>query len=154
MGVGITGWARETAAGPGDQQELTTEPRDPQGAAVLFTLCPPLLGPVQGPTEGTRRTSSRCCRHEAAGDPHWRWGALSWGGSRHTARDTRKAQVLGRTQDCAFCPPRGPWGWRGPSPAPPAPAAPRPSTGVARGQRRVCSPLRGRRLLTEKQRPM
>ena len=38
---------------------------------------------------------------------------------------------------------------RDPSPAPPAPAAPRAGTGVARGQRRVCSPLRGRRLLTE-----
>lgn len=64
----------------------------PSGSHCPAPNVPTSAGPVQGPTEGTRRTSSRCCRHEAAGDPHWRWGALSWGGSRHMARDTRNAR--------------------------------------------------------------
>ena len=89
----------------------------PPGAAVLFPLCSPLPGPVQGPAEGTRGTISCHCRHEAVGDTHRRCGALSWGGSRHTARDTRKAWILGQSQDCGFCPPWVPWGWRaGPQP--------------------------------------
>ena len=98
-----------TGADPGAQ--------GPQGAAILFPLCSPLPGPMQGPAEGTRGTISCHCRHETVGDTHRRCGALSWGGSRHTARDTRKAWILGQSQDCGFCPPGVPWGWRaGPQP--------------------------------------
>lgn len=131
MGVGTCG------VGP---DKLRQAPWDPQGR--LFCprwahLCRALLLPPWG-WRGNQ----------------WRWGALNRDGAQHT----HKARMLGEIQDCGFCPPWEPWGWRaGPGasdretpgqPTQPLPLA-EPAQGFG-GQRRVCSTLRGWRLLAEK----
>lgn len=135
------------------QQALGTSradhgPRDPQGSAVLFPLCP-LPGPAQGPRKGQDGPAATVAVMK-------RQRHCDWGGEQTPARDTRKAWTLGANPGLWLLPTLGAPGGGGqahsPTEGPQLPGSPSPccsqSRRVVRGQE-GSAPRWGRRLLTE-----